>query len=258
MEEATREIEAENARLRDAGRLKDEHVATVAHELRTPLTSIRSFAEIMQDEPDMPAAQRSAFLAIVVTECERLMRLIDQLLDLSRIEAGHMRWDVRDVAVEDIVREATQSLAPVFGRDGVMLAVAPLPVDLPPVRADGDRVIQVLVNLLFNAEKFCRKPGGTVAVGVRRDGPMARFSVIDDGPGVAEAERAAIFERFYQASGGPAAAGSGLGLAISERIVSGLGGRIWLEAREDGATGSVFHFTLPLAPTACVPSPTTD
>lgn len=250
---ARRELEAENERLREADQRKDERIATVVHELRAPLTSIRSFAEILRDDPQLPEEQRSAFLGLVVSECERVVRLIDQMLDPSKIETGRMEWNVGDVAIEGIVRAATLSLMPIFERDGVKIAVETLDADLPPVRVDRDRVIQVLVNLVCNAEKFCRKPGGTVVVGVRRDGVMARFSVIDDGPGIAEGERAHIFEWFYRVQGAADASskvpatGAGLGLAISKRIVSELGGRIWVEAREDGNEGSAFYFTVPLS-----------
>ena len=228
-------------------------MSTVSHELRTPLTSIRSFSEILHDDTDMPAEQRSAFLDIIVSESERLTRLINQVLDLSKIEAGRMQWRIKDIDVEAVISEATASLRPIFDRDGVELEVLPPPLDLARVRADGDRLIQVLINLVSNAEKFCPKPGGKVQVRVGRDGDVALFAVIDNGPGIPETDRAAIFDKFYQVKdqgagqGNPMGTGTGLGLAISERIISQFGGRIWVEARADGESGSEFIFTVPLA-----------
>lgn len=253
LEIASSELQAANAQLREADRLKDEFMSTVSHELRTPLTSIRSFSEILQDDTEMPAEQRGAFLDIIVSESERLTRLINQVLDLSKIEAGRMQWRIKDIEVKAVVSEATASLRPIFDRDGVVLDVQSPPSDLPPVRADGDRLIQVLINLVSNAEKFCPKPGGKVQVRVRRDGGMARFAVIDNGPGIPEADRSAIFDKFYQikdqnaGQGNPMGTGTGLGLAICERIISQFGGRIWVEARADGQSGSEFIFTVPLS-----------
>ena len=253
LEVASRELRAANDQLREADRLKDEFMSTVSHELRTPLTSIRSFSEILQDDPDMEPEQRNTFLNIIVSESERLTRLINQVLDLSKIEAGRMQWHIKDINAGAIVREATSSLAPIFERDGVALGVTETDEELPPVRADGDRLIQVLINLVSNAEKFCPKPGGRVDVRVSRDGDMALFSVIDNGPGIPQADRAAIFDKFYQVKdqgtgqGNPLGTGTGLGLAISERIISQFGGRIWVDARADGETGSEFVFTVPLS-----------
>jgi len=251
LEIASRDLKAANEQLRELDRLKDEFMSTVSHELRTPLTSIRSFSEILQDDPDMPTEQRSAFLGIIVSESERLTRLINQVLDLAKIESGRMQWNITDVAIGQIARDAAASLKPIFDHDGVALEME-VADNLLPVRADSDRLIQVLINLLSNAEKFVPKPGGRVRLVVgREDAGFARFSVIDNGPGILPAEREAIFDKFYQVReanqrGNPlGTAGTGLGLAICERIVSQFGGRIWVDAAETG--GSEFNFTVPFA-----------
>jgi Na+/proline symporter/signal transduction histidine kinase len=261
LEVASREIAAANEQLREADRLKDEFMSTVSHELRTPLTSIRSFSEILQDDPDMPAEQRSAFLGIIVSESERLTRLINQVLDLAKIEAGRMQWHIRDLDIEQVVRDAARSLAPIFERDEVELQIR-VEDRLGPVRADADRLIQVIINLVSNAEKFCPKPGGRVIIAVQRDRDMARVSVIDNGPGIPDAEKEAIFDKFYQVRANNqldanplGMAGTGLGLAISERIVVQFGGRIWVEATS--SAGSTFTFTVPLSAIAA-PSPSAD
>jgi len=254
LEAASREIEAANQQLREADRLKDEFMSTVSHELRTPLTSIRSFSEILQDDPDMDAEQRSAFLGIIVSESERLTRLINQVLDLAKIEAGRMQWHIRDLDLDQVVRDAAASLAPIFDRDEVEMVIRIEP-GLGTVRADADRLIQVIINLVSNAEKFCPKPGGRVVIDVQRDGAMARVSVIDNGPGIPEAEKEAIFDKFYQVRANNqldanplGMAGTGLGLAISERIVTQFGGRIWVAATS--SAGSTFAFTVPLTMSA--------
>ncbi len=254
LEVASREIAAANEQLLETDRLKDEFMSTVSHELRTPLTSIRSFSEILQDDPDMPAEQRSAFLGIIVSESERLTRLINQVLDLAKIEAGRMQWHIRDLDIVPVVRDAAASLAPIFERDEVEMQIR-VEDGLGPVRADADRLIQVIINLVSNAEKFCPKPGGRVVIAVRRDGAMARVSVIDNGPGIPDAEKEAIFDKFYQVRANNqldanplGMAGTGLGLAISERIVVQFGGRIWVEATS--SAGSTFTFTVPLSATS--------
>ncbi len=257
LEVASRDLKAANDQLREADRLKDEFMSTVSHELRTPLTSIRSFSEILQDDPEMPEEQRNAFLGIIVSESERLTRLINQVLDLAKIEAGRMQWHIKDIDIHQIVRDAAASLTPIFERDGVRLDNSELEPGLPPVRADADRLVQVLINLVSNAEKFCPKPGGLVRIVVRREGEMARVSVIDNGPGIPEADREAIFDKFYQVKDQKrgdgntlGTGGTGLGLAIAERIVTQFGGRIWVAATDE--TGSEFTFTVPLSLPAAV------
>ncbi len=155
---------------------------------------------------------------------------------------------------EQVVRDAAASLAPIFERDEVEMQIR-VEDRLDPVRADADRLIQVIINLVSNAEKFCRKPGGRVIIAVRRDGDMARVSVIDNGPGIPDAEKEAIFDKFYQVRANNqldanplGMAGTGLGLAISERIVVQFGGRIWVEATS--SAGSTFAFTVPLSATS--------
>ena len=247
LERATADLRAANERLEELDRLKDEFLSTVTHELRTPLTSIRSFSEILHDDPDMPLAQRQEFLDIVIAESERLTRLINQVLDLARLEAGRMQWEIGPVQIADVVRVAVASIRGIVDRDAIALDIAGVPERLPAVRGDRDRLIQVLVNLLSNAAKFCARPGGRVRIAAWVDGSAVCVSVTDNGSGIDPRHHEAIFDRFHQvregATGNPV--GSGLGLPICRRIMAHLGGRIWLAG--SGPQGSEFRFTVPLA-----------
>jgi Na+/proline symporter/signal transduction histidine kinase len=247
LEAATAELRAANARLKELDRLKDDFVATVTHELRTPLTSIRAFSQILYDNPDVEPAQRAKFLAIITKETDRLSRLINQVLDLAKIDAGKAEWRPSLVDVGALVAEALAGMESVFEERGITVRLQHPAQRLPAVLADRDRITQVLVNLLSNAAKFCRPQEGRVDVSLAAQGQYLRVDVLDNGPGVGAGDREAIFDRFGRASGAFAAGqGSGLGLHISRRIVEHFGGRIWVSGAARGE-GSCFSFTLPQA-----------
>jgi len=245
LEAATAELRAANLQLQELDRMKDEFMSTVTHELRTPLTSIRSFSEILLDDPALDVAERRRFLGIIVKEAQRLSRLINQVLDMARIESGSAEWHAALVDVPEVVSEAAESTSQLFREGGVSLSVSTAG-DVPPVRADRDRLMQVVINLLSNAVKFSPRGTGRVEVRISAAGDAVRVDVKDNGPGIAPADQDTIFEKFRQASdtltGKPT--GSGLGLPISRRIVERFGGRLWVESvRGQGAT---FSFVLPL------------
>ncbi len=249
LERASAALRAANERLKELDRLKDEFLSTVTHELRTPLTSIRALTEILFDDPDIELEQRQEFLGLVIKESERLTRLINQVLDMAKIEAGEIDWQVQPMDLGAAVEQAAAATAQLFHERGIALDVA-IPPDLPPVRGDYDRLVQVAVNLLSNAAKFT-PAGGRVALTVGLvagpSGGEARVSVTDNGPGIAPEHQAIVFERFRQVGDTMTdkPQGTGLGLAISKRIVEHLGGRIWVES-EPGA-GATFCFTVPVA-----------
>ena len=243
LEEATTELRAANARLQELDRLKDEFMSTVTHELRTPLTSIRAVSEILLDAPDIGTEERQRFLAIIVKETERLTRLINQTLDMARIESGSAEWHTAELDVREVIRDAVESTSQLFREKRVQLSIA-ADVDVPPVRSDRDRLMQVLLNLLSNAVKFAPAGDGRVEVRVGVLPDAVRVDVRDNGPGIPREHQDAIFEPFKQLGDTPQ--GSGLGLAISRRIVERFGGRLWVESA--AGEGCTFSFTLPLNP----------
>jgi Na+/proline symporter/signal transduction histidine kinase len=249
LEAATAELRAAYERLQELDRLKDEFLTTVTHELRTPLTSIRSFSEILFDNPDLETAERQRYLGIVIKESERLTRLINQVLDLAKIEGGQFDWQIGDVDVREIVNDAVAATGQLFRDRDVSVAVA-MPERVPLVRSDRDQLMQVAVNLLSNAVKFSEPGRGRVEVVVAfRDGEIA-VSVRDNGPGIPPEHQRAIFEKFHQVGNSLTAKppGSGLGLTICQRIVEHLGGRIWVESRP--GEGATFTFTVPVEASA--------
>ena len=247
LEDATAELRAANERLKELDELKDEFVSTVSHELRTPLTSIRALAEILLDNPDVDAARHEHFLRTIVHEAGRLTRLINQVLDLAKLESGRAEWRVEQVSLPDLIGEAVTATEHLV-RDRPVRIDADVPDSVPPVLADRDRVMQVLLNLLSNAAKFCDPRDGRVEVRARAGPEALQVDVSDNGAGIAAEEQALVFHKFRQATGdarADGARGTGLGLPISREIVTRLGGRIWV--RSTPGEGATFSFALPLA-----------
>jgi Na+/proline symporter/nitrogen-specific signal transduction histidine kinase len=240
---ATDELRRANEQLKSLDLLKDDFMSSVTHELRTPLTSIRALAELMRDDPDMDAAQRQQFIAIIVSETERLSRLVNQVLDMAKIESGHAEWVISSVDMDSLIRRAVVTTGELFHEKQIAVELA-LAADAPTVQADEDRLMQVMMNLLSNAAKFVPVPGGRVKVGLQADALGLTVSVQDNGPGVPPEQQALIFEKFRQ--GGRAdhrPQGTGLGLPISRDIVGHFGGRLWLDTV--AGQGAKFSFFLP-------------
>jgi Na+/proline symporter/nitrogen-specific signal transduction histidine kinase len=246
LEQVTDELKRANEQLKSLDRLKDDFMSSVTHELRTPLTSIRALAEVMVDDADMPAEQRQEFLGIVVAETERLSRLVNQVLDMAKIESGHAEWHNSDIDLRALLTQAVHTTEAMFRERGARV-VLQLPQTLPTLRADADRLTQVLLNLLSNAAKFVPRGSGRVELRLDADAEGVTVSVHDNGAGVPAEQRALIFEKFRQ--GGDALnrpQGTGLGLPISRQIVEHFGGRMGL--RDDTEQGACFYFTLPWRP----------
>ena len=244
---ATGELREANARLRELDRMKDDFISTVTHELRTPLTSIRAFSEMLHEDPKIDLAQRTRFLAIIVSETVRLSRLINQILDLAKLESGRAEWTVAAVDVGEVIREAADSLTVLFAEKRVMLDLDQCAAGLS-VMADRDRLMQVMVNLLSNALKFVPEDSGCVKVGAGGTADEVRVSVTDNGPGIHAADHEVIFDKFRQGSGTTDVLtdkpqGTGLGLPISRQIVEYFNGRLWVESTP--GSGATFVFTLP-------------
>jgi sigma-B regulation protein RsbU (phosphoserine phosphatase) len=241
----TAELEEANQRLTELDRLKSDFVSTVSHELRTPLTAIRSLSEsLLEGRANIPSERQQQFLAIITQESQRLSRMINQLLDLSKIEAGKMEWRIESLDLREVVAQAVLTNHALFDDKAIELETSPFP-DRVPVLADRDQIIQVLTNLLSNAAKFTL-PGGRVWVRTLSSDGRAVVEVEDTGVGILPEQIDAIFERFRQVGDTLTAKpeGAGLGLPISREIVEHHGGL--LTVRSAPERGSCFRITLPL------------
>ncbi|MEN9501460.1 MAG: hypothetical protein RI964_745 [Pseudomonadota bacterium] len=246
LEQASSELRAANEQLKSLDRLKDDFMSSVTHELRTPLTSIRALSEMMVDDPDMPWEQRQQFLNIVVNETERLGRLVNQVLDMAKIEAGHAEWHNSDVDMRSVIQQAMDSIMGTYRERGATLTLH-APAQVQAIRADADRLMQVMLNLLSNAVKFVPPAHGQVAVHISDTAEGITVAVQDNGEGIAPAQQALVFEKFRQA--GDAShrpQGTGLGLPISRQIVEHFGGKMWLQSSL--GQGACFSFFLPRYP----------
>ena len=231
-----------------AQRTKDEFVSVVSHELRTPLTSIRGSLGLMEGGVmgELPA-EAQHMISIAISNADRLVRLINDILDAERIESGKAPMEMRDTELAELMAGTAELLSAAADEAGVTLDVKPLESH---ILADPDRVTQTLVNLIGNAIKFSGE-GTTVRVdgeieeGYVHEG-LARVFVRDEGPGIPEEQQAAIFDRFVQVDSAATRVkgGSGLGLSIAQRIVEQHGGRIWIDS--SGDDGTTFAFELPL------------
>jgi len=238
------ELGASNIRLRQANQLKSQFLASMSHELRTPLNSIIGFSKVLLNRLDGDLTERQeAYIRSVHNSGTHLLRLINSILDFSRIEAGKVELNVEEIDLHDLVAECIESTTPLVRGKPVKLE-KDVPLDLPRVPADRTKVKQILLNLLSNAVKFT--PAGRVLVRVQREPEAVHVSVADTGVGIRQEDFPRLFEPFHRLDSPMArqAGGTGLGLAISRRFVELHGGRIWAESREN--QGSTFHFTLPL------------
>ncbi len=235
-------------RLERLAALKDEFLSNVSHELRTPLTSIRSYTEILLNYPDEDQSVQREFLGIINEECQRLTNLLNDVLDLSKIEAGEMAWHVAPHTVGDFIHPAVEVSRALALGAGVAIETT-IADGLPAVTVDEDRFQQVVLNILSNAIKHSPK-GGTVRVGAERTvaGPGGSDAILiqiaDEGSGIAPEDVPHLFDKYFQTKAATRRrGGTGLGLAISREIVEAFGGRIWAES--EPGRGSVFRFTIP-------------
>ena len=227
--------------LQKAEAVKRQMIADVAHELRTPISIVRAGLEGLRDGVLEPTAENFAALhdkTLLTT------RLVADLQELALADAGALSLSIEDVPLAPILERIRATIGAQLEDDGVRFVVEASP-GLPPVRADGHRVEEVILNLLSNASRYT-PAGGTIRVLLERDGEdWLRVSVCDTGPGLASDELARVFERFYQSDRSRASGGAGLGLSIAKALVEAQQGRIWAENAAGG--GACFRFTLPIA-----------
>jgi Na+/proline symporter/signal transduction histidine kinase len=247
LEAASAELTAANARLQELDKMKDDFVATVSHEVRTPLTSIRSFSEILRDNPDLDAEQRQEFTSIIVQESERLSRLINDILDLAKMEAGTSEWHMADLDPKAVIEQALAATAGLFAKTRAISLETRIADDLPPIQADADRLTQVIVNLVSNAVKFSAEQNSWIRLEAWQEAGFLRVDVKDNGLGIAKSDQEKIFERFQQAGNTltDKPQGTGLGLPICRQILQRFGGAIWVTS--ELGQGATFSFRIPLS-----------
>lgn len=243
-EEARRTLVVQNEQLRQLDLMKDEFVALVSHELRTPLTSICGYLELVIEEEagDLTDQQRE-FLSVVERNADRLLRLVNDLLFVARVEAGAFELQLEDVDAADLIRGCIEAARPQAEEKGIRL-LAEIKADAV-VLADRSRLAQLLDNLVSNALKFT-PAGGTVRVGANVSGESLELAVVDTGMGIPPTEQKHLFERFFRASSASSQAipGTGLGLSITKAIAEAHGGSVSFESVE--GEGTTFWVTLPL------------
>ena len=223
--------------------VRKEFVANVSHELRTPLASIRAVVETLEagaiDDPTVAMD----FLGRIVGEVDRLAALVDELLDLARLESGRITLKLDSIDPHTLITAGVERLRPQIERARLRL-VSDVGHDLPAVLVDRARIEQVLLNLVHNAIKFT-PAGGTIQVSAERTGDAIEVTITDTGVGIPEAELPRVFERFYKSDKARRSDGTGLGLAIAKHIVHAHAGTI--RATSKPGEGSSFSFTVPVA-----------
>ena len=247
------QLEETNAMLKEASRHKSQFMANMSHELRTPLNAIIGFSELLTDAADgqIDEATRKRFTSQILNGGRHLLALINDILDLSKVEAGQMELRLETVVVAEIVEQVTRTVEPLVGKKGIRLeADASAAGEL---RADPGKLKQMLLNLVSNAIKFTPE-GGRVAISAIRKPGAVEISVADSGIGIAEADQTQIFQEFHQVDPGPGRRheGTGLGLALTKRFAVLHGGDVRMQSRVN--EGSIFTLTLPLEKAAQRPA----
>ena len=229
---------------RELDRMKSEFIAVASHELRTPLHSIRGFIKLLRGREAQDPQTRREFLGIVDEQSERLARLVNDLVDVSSIEAGRMQIRRETVRLDELI-QGTVAQFGTAAREKAITIEAILPAHLPTIEGDGDRLAQVLTNLLSNAIKFSSDES-TVTVRARANGAHLIIDVQDQGTGIPEEALSRVFDRFFQvdSTATRTQGGSGLGLYISKHIAEAHGGRMWAQSKV--GQGSTFSLALPL------------
>ena len=247
-------------REREVDRMKTEFTSTVSHELRTPLTSVLGFAKLIQKRFSTvvvprfePADKKEARaikqigqnLEVIISEGTRLTNLINDVLDISKMEAGKTDWNIKTQPLDAVIEQGVAASTGLFSRKPAVVLIEDHQSPLPTLPIDADRIIQVLLNLISNAVKFTDE--GQVTLRSKTSGTTITISVIDQGIGIEPADQSKVFEKYKQVGDQltDRPTGTGLGLPISKEIVEHHGGEIWVESV--AGQGSTFSFTLPLS-----------
>lgn len=241
-------LEDLNQQLEALERTRSNLIAITGHELRTPLSTIQVCLESLASEPDMPAELRQVMLSTALTDAERMRKLVQDFITLSRLESGRVEWHLEPIMLRECVDLALSSIRTHQQDGNLPIIQAEVPQELPPAKADGEWLVEVLSKLLDNACKFTQPAGQVLIEAHQNNKGMLEVTISDTGRGIEPNRLEVVFDRFYQEEGAlrRTAGGTGLGLAICRQIVLALGGEIWAES--DGRDkGSRFHFTVPIA-----------
>jgi signal transduction histidine kinase len=246
---AIRELTRANLRLRQLDKAKDEFISIASHELRNPMAVIKgNISMVLAGDAGPLEAEIKEVLTDVMIAVERQIRLVNELLDISRIEAGVINFNLHpSIHMDQVAQLLVNSLASVASNQGIEIKSILPEKPLPPAQADHDKISQVLINLATNAMKFTKK--GTVTIETKQVGDHIHTCVTDTGSGVPPKQQELLFKKFSKPSSqspGSISAGSGLGLYISKKYIEKQGGDIWLERSEPGI-GSTFCFSLPIS-----------
>jgi two-component system, OmpR family, sensor histidine kinase BaeS len=249
--EMAEELEQEESRREQLDRLKDEFVLTASHELRSPLTSVQGFAELLMLERDSLTPRQAETVEVILDNCRHLVRLLNDLLDLARSDAGRLSIQPRPTEVAPLVEDVVRTMRAQTEAAGQQLS-EDVPPGLPPIEVEPDRIRQILMNLLTNAHEYTPE-GASIGVAGRALGAEVEISVSDDGPGIPEEQLQRIFDRFTRGDAGltQRVGGTGLGLAISKSLAEAHGGSI--SAESTVGQGSTFRLRLPIATAAAAP-----
>jgi DICT domain-containing protein/signal transduction histidine kinase len=245
--EAYANLEDLNQQLEALDLTRSNLIAITGHELRTPLSTIQVCLESLSSEPDMPPELRHVMLSSAMEDAERMRKLIQDFLTLSRLESGRVEWRLEPLPLEECVELALSSIRTRPTEKPLPRIITQLPTELPLIFADGEWLVEVLSKLLDNACKFTEPQGEVTIKAERNGGQMLEVTVADTGRGIEPKRLEVVFDRFYQEEGAlrRTAGGTGLGLAICRQIVKGLGGQIWADSGGKDQ-GSEFHFTVPI------------
>jgi len=243
--EMAEELEQEESRREQLDRLKDEFVLTASHELRSPLTSVQGFAELLMLERDSLTPRQAETVEVILDNCRHLVRLLNDLLDLARSDAGRLSIQPRPTEVAPLVEDVVRTMRAQTEAAGQQLR-EDVPPGMPPIEVEPDRIRQILMNLLTNAHEYTPE-GASIGVAARALGAEVEISVTDDGPGIPEEQLQRIFDRFTRGDAGltQRVGGTGLGLAISKSLAEAHGGSI--SAESTVGQGSTFRLRLPIA-----------
>lgn len=242
-------IQEANKRLKQLDKLKDEFVSLASHELRTPMTVIKSYlwSLLAGKKGEVPADQR-VYLERAYSSVERLIAMVNDMLNVSRIESGRLTIDIQPTDLLEVTTSTIQEMQPRAQDGNITLAVASTEENLPHVLADDDKIKQVLINLIGNSLKFTPE-GGKITINLKRQDDMVLVSVIDTGKGIKQEDISKLFQKFHMVGDNfrtkLTTQGTGLGLYLSKAIIERQGGKIWTESEGEGK-GSTFSFTLPI------------